>query len=126
MPTDDSHSYLRLTQFLELESQWHAAGDIRELCHRICRTASLLLGTPSVAIGLTRPGRPYTVLAGEGRWSRQDSEAIPADSLLRNARTSGIPQLRSKGEESTGVFPFRTPSIDGCLHVALPRPVFRP
>jgi signal transduction histidine kinase len=126
MPSDDSHSYLRLTQFLDLESRWHGARDLRELCHRICRTASLLLDTPSVAIGLTHAGRPYSLMAGEGRWSHQDSERLPADGLLRNARTSGTPQLRSKGEESTGVFPFRTPTIEGCLHVAMTRPVFRP
>ena len=126
MPTDDSHSYLRLTQFLDLESQWHGARDLGELCHRICRTTSLLLDTPSVAIGLTRVGRAYAIIAGEGRWSRQAVDPLPADGLLRNARTTGTPQLRSKGDESLGVFPFRTPRIEGCLHVGLPRPVFRP
>lgn len=125
MPKDDSSGYLRLSQFLELQSQWHGARDVAELCHRICRSASLLLTTPSVAIGLAVEGKPYGLVAGEGRWMRLEAQSRSVDSLLRNARATGIPQLRAKPEETVGIFPFRAPSVEGCLHVSVPRPVFQ-
>jgi signal transduction histidine kinase len=126
MSTDDVSTYLKLSQFLELEGQWLGAADPAELCHRVCRTAAMLLDTPDVAIGLEPPGKPYALVAAEGSWQSTTPNVGATAGLLHAARTTGTAQLKSTGDQSAGVFPFKAANgLRGCLQVRVPRPAFR-
>ncbi len=120
------HSYLRLSQFLDLAAHWQGARDEAELAHRICRTMSLLLETPHVALGLGSTERRYRIVASGDTWTPEGAEQdILAASLLSAARTRGVAQVRANGSDVTGVFPFRLrDGSDGCLHVRLGRSMF--
>ncbi len=135
-PTD----YLRLSQFLELESQWLSglnqpgcsdSDDKSELAHRICRTAVILLDPIAVAIGLSSSERGYRILAADGAWSLADNGSThapaAADSMAMAARalSTGTAQLKSRGELSDGIFPFTAGAqTTGCLHIRIARPLF--
>jgi len=122
-----SSSYLKLAQFLDLESQWLGAADKGELCHRICRTVAILLETPAVAIGLSGEDQPYRLVATEGEWPEQAADgAAAAGQLLRRASESGTAQLKSVGDSSIGIFPFTVDDdLNGCLHILSDRPIFQ-
>ncbi|TFH21018.1 MAG: HAMP domain-containing histidine kinase [Myxococcales bacterium] len=119
-------SYLKLAQFLDLESRWLGAPDKVELCHRICRTVVLLLDTSATAIGLVRRQTPYRLVASAGDWPQDPiATAAAAGSLVRRACETGTPQLKSTGDDALGVFPFRVDDeLRGCLHVRVDRPIF--
>jgi signal transduction histidine kinase len=126
MNVDQPSPYLRLSQFLDLESRWLGASDQDELCHRICRTIVILLEPAAAAIGLQREGEAYRIVAAEGDWSGSAVGEGPGGSLLRRALTTATPQLKSLGDTSIGVFPFHVGArTDACLHVKLDRPLFR-
>jgi len=129
MPPETLSSYLRLSQFLDLESKWLDVADRGELCHRICQTVVILLHTPAAAIGLAEPQQAYRVLADVGEWSTAglapDSSARGGSSLVRRALASRAPQLKSRGESSVGVFPFDAGEAgQGCLQIEIDRPIF--
>ena len=67
MDPQHTKSYLKLGQFLDLESRWAGTADSAELAHRICRTVEILLVTPTVAIGALRADGSYALLASQGR-----------------------------------------------------------
>jgi signal transduction histidine kinase len=116
-----STSYLRLGQFLDLESRWAGAADTGELAHRICRTVEILLDTPAVAIGALRADGAYGLLATQGTWPGGEKRFGP---LARRALNSRTPQLKTVGDGSVGVFPFQADELSGCLHVRIDRPLF--
>jgi signal transduction histidine kinase len=121
MDPEQTNSYLKLGQFLDLESRWAGAADKSELAHRICLTVEILLGTPAVAIGVERADGAYRLLAGQGEWpGGEERLAI----LARRALDSRTPQLKTAGDASLGVFPFRVEALAGCLHVRIDRPLF--
>ena len=117
-----SQPYLKLSQFLDLESRWLGAPNKDELCHRICRTVVLLLGTPAAAIGLASGRSAYRVVAAEGDWP----EPPQSGPLARRARETATPQIRNTGDHVVGLFPFSAGAeLSGCLHVRQDRPVFQ-
>jgi signal transduction histidine kinase len=125
MEDPDASAYLRLSQFLDLQRDWLAAESRTELCHRICSTAALLLDTPCIAFGLGSPGAPYEIVASEGDWRGGEAQGATGAGLLAAARIAGTPQLKSRGDDCLGVFPFAASrEVEGCLYVRLPRPLF--
>ena len=126
MEVEDPSAYLRLSQFLDLESQWSGARSSAEICHRICRTAGLLLNTPAVAIGLLENDSGYRIVAADGAWVGAKDGDPMGTAMFRTARTSATPQIKSAGDGSVGVFPFAiNGSARGGLHVRIERPLFR-
>jgi two-component system sensor histidine kinase KdpD len=122
----DSAQFLRLEQFLDLESRWHAADSPEVLAHRICASAAMLLDTPNVAIGLDSGAAGYRLIASEGDWPETPGTGSgTADRMAKRALSLDLPQLRGVGDIGIGAFPFRLASgRHGCLHVRIPRPLF--
>jgi two-component system sensor histidine kinase KdpD len=122
----DSAQFLRLEQFLDLESRWHEADSPETLAHRICASAAMLLDTPNVAIGLDSGAGGYRLIASEGDWPETPGTGSgTADRMAKRALSLDLPQLRGVGDTGIGVFPFRLGSgRHGCLHVRIPRPLF--
>lgn len=114
-------TFLRLGQFIDLERRWAGAGDRAELAHRICATLEILLDTPNVAIGTIEDDAPYRVLASIGEWQLEE---LKRTSLAAKAVDTGLAQIKSLGDRSTGAFPFRVDGARGCLHVRVERPLF--
>ncbi len=121
MNPHNSSSYLKLGQFLDLESRWVGAADTGELAHRICRTVEILLDRPAVAIGAMRANGTYALLAREGDWPGSPQRL---GLLAKRALDSNTPQLKTVGDASLGVFPFQADDLAGCLHVRIDRPLF--
>jgi signal transduction histidine kinase len=114
--------YLKLGQFLDLESRWAGTADKTELAHRICRSAEILLETPAVAIGAMRADGAYGLLACQGEWPGGEQRL---GVLAKRAIETSTPQLKTVGDASLGVFPFRVDALAGCLHVRIDRPLFQ-
>jgi len=121
MDPSRSDSYLRLGQFLDLERRWAGTVDRGELAHRICTTVGILLQTPAVAIGLADAKRGYTLLAHGAEWSEPLERQ---NALATRALDGGTVQIRSTPHAATGVFPFETGRLAGCLHVHIDRSLF--
>ncbi len=117
-------SYLELGQFLDLERRWNDAADELELCHRICKTAALLLDTPTVAIFLAgSQGEPAQRVAGEGDW-QATAEVALAETMAGRAIAARLPQVKSVGDVTIGVFPFHLgDGRSGCVAVRVSRPL---
>jgi len=122
----DSAQFLRLEQFLDLESRWREADSPEILAHRICATAAMLLDTPNVAIGLDHGAGGYRLIASEGDWPESPGTGTgTGDRMARRALSLDLPQLRGVGEVGIGVFPFRlADGRHGCVHIRIPRPLF--
>jgi len=117
----NSSPYLKLGQFLDLESRWAGSADRGELAHRICRTVEILLSTPAVAIGTMRPNGTYGLLARQGDWPGGEQRL---GILAKRAIDARTPQLKNIGDAGVGVFPFHVDELDGCVHVRIDRPLF--
>lgn len=140
MNSQHATDYLRLSQFLELQSQWlkglsqttrTGPGDHSELAHRICRTAVILLDPVAVAIGVATDSQPYRILAADGAWSLAGNGAssapasAAATTMAARALATHTAQLKSRGDVTDGIFPFSAgPQTRGCMHIRIDRPLF--
>lgn len=116
-------SYLELGQFLDLERRWAEAASEEELCHRICKTAALLLDTPTVAIFLSGSGGAAQRIAAEGEWNETAATSL-ADTLVMRSMAGDLPQVKSIGDVSIGAFPFQLgDGRSGSIAVRVPRPL---
>jgi signal transduction histidine kinase len=121
MDVTPATSYLRLGQFLDLERRWSGATDRAELAHRICATVAILLRTPATAIGVAAETGAYGLLAHSADWSEPLERQLALASRALDSRTV---QIKSGTDSATGVFPFASGSLKGCLHVRIERPLF--
>ncbi len=114
---------MELGQFLDLERRWAEAASEEELCHRICKTAALLLDTPTVAIFLSRSGGDAELVTAEGDWN-ESVETSLAQALALRAMAGGLPQVKSIGDVSIGTFPFQLgDGRSGSITVRVSRPL---
>ena len=91
----DSAQFLRLEQFLDLESRWRDADSPEILAHRICATAAMLLDTPNVAIGLDHGAGGYRLIASEGDWPETPGSGSGSSSATRlTGQSLGVCSIR--------------------------------
>jgi len=120
---DDPSSYLRLAQFLDLQSKWRGCHDLAEMSRQIIRTAAAVLDAAGVGIRIARKGEAASIRTQAGRWPDPDPHPAMNDELAAAARASGTPRLRAEGEETRGAFPFvLSGERTGVVLVRIPRP----
>ena len=104
----DPTPFVRLSQFLDLESRWDGARSEAELADRICRTAAILLDARSVSIGVATKTSEYVVLAATG--TQEAEERTRESGLLRalaaKAVSTGLVQIKNSSEDCFCAFPY--------------------